>query len=251
MLEIAMRLRTPLAPASNAAVSNRGSERKTIMSQTFQPYTPPRTAVSSAVDARARFIVRTYNHLFGAILLFAADRDRAVHERDRLRIAEAMMRHELAAGARRLHAGQLAREPRRPHRRSKAGRSTSRWSASWSPRRSSSCRCSCSRHIGARRDPERGARHHARLRRAHRHRLLDAQGLLVPRRASCVGRASARCLPIVAGVIFGFQLGTFFSVGDGRPGRRRRSCTTRRTCSTTSPRTATSAPRSSCSPRSR
>jgi FtsH-binding integral membrane protein len=40
------------------------------MSQTFQPYTPPRTAVSGAVDARARFIVRTYNHLFGAILLF-------------------------------------------------------------------------------------------------------------------------------------------------------------------------------------
>jgi uncharacterized protein len=40
------------------------------MSQTFQPYTPPRSAVSSAVDARARFIVRTYNHLFGAILLF-------------------------------------------------------------------------------------------------------------------------------------------------------------------------------------
>jgi uncharacterized protein len=40
------------------------------MSQTFQPYTPPRTAVSSAVDARARFIVRTYNHLFGAIALF-------------------------------------------------------------------------------------------------------------------------------------------------------------------------------------
>jgi FtsH-binding integral membrane protein len=40
------------------------------MSQTFQPYTPPRTAVSGAVDARARFIVRTYNHLFGAIVLF-------------------------------------------------------------------------------------------------------------------------------------------------------------------------------------
>jgi uncharacterized protein len=40
------------------------------MSQTFQPYTPPRTAVSAAVDARARFIVRTYNHLFGAIVLF-------------------------------------------------------------------------------------------------------------------------------------------------------------------------------------
>jgi FtsH-binding integral membrane protein len=40
------------------------------MSQTFQPYTPPRTAVSGAVDARARFIVRTYNHLFGAIALF-------------------------------------------------------------------------------------------------------------------------------------------------------------------------------------
>jgi len=40
------------------------------MSQTFQPYTPPRSAVSAAVDARARFIVRTYNHLFGAIALF-------------------------------------------------------------------------------------------------------------------------------------------------------------------------------------
>lgn len=40
------------------------------MSQTFQPYTPPRTAVSAAVDSRARFIVRTYNHLFGAIVLF-------------------------------------------------------------------------------------------------------------------------------------------------------------------------------------
>ena len=40
------------------------------MSQTFQPYTPPRSAVSTAVDSRARFIVRTYNHLFGAIVLF-------------------------------------------------------------------------------------------------------------------------------------------------------------------------------------
>jgi uncharacterized protein len=39
------------------------------MSQTFQPYPSPR-AVSSAVDSRARFIVRTYNHLFGAIVLF-------------------------------------------------------------------------------------------------------------------------------------------------------------------------------------
>ena len=39
------------------------------MSQAYQPYSPPRTAVS-AVDSRARFIVRTYNHLFGAIVLF-------------------------------------------------------------------------------------------------------------------------------------------------------------------------------------
>jgi len=40
------------------------------MSQAFQPYSPPKSAVSAAVDSRARFIVRTYNHLFGAIVLF-------------------------------------------------------------------------------------------------------------------------------------------------------------------------------------
>ena len=39
------------------------------MSQAYQPYSPPRTAVS-AVDSRARFIARTYNHLFGAIVAF-------------------------------------------------------------------------------------------------------------------------------------------------------------------------------------
>ena len=40
------------------------------MSQAYQPYTPPRAEVRAAVDSRARFIVRTYNHLFGAIVLF-------------------------------------------------------------------------------------------------------------------------------------------------------------------------------------
>jgi len=40
------------------------------MSQELQPYSPPKSAVSAAVDSRARFIVRTYNHLFGAIVLF-------------------------------------------------------------------------------------------------------------------------------------------------------------------------------------
>jgi len=39
------------------------------MSQSYQPYAP---AARVAVDSRARFIVRTYNHLFGAIVLFAA-----------------------------------------------------------------------------------------------------------------------------------------------------------------------------------
>jgi len=40
------------------------------MSQSYQPYV--QAPAHTAVDRRARFIVRTYNHLFGAILLFAA-----------------------------------------------------------------------------------------------------------------------------------------------------------------------------------
>jgi FtsH-binding integral membrane protein len=44
-------------------------ETKKTMSQSYQPYAP---AARVAVDSRARFIVRTYNHLFGAIVLFAA-----------------------------------------------------------------------------------------------------------------------------------------------------------------------------------
>ena len=39
------------------------------MSQSY-PYPQPRTAVGSPADRRARFITRTYNHLFGAIVLF-------------------------------------------------------------------------------------------------------------------------------------------------------------------------------------
>jgi len=39
------------------------------MSQSYQPYA---STARVAVDSRARFIVRTYNHLFGAIVLFAA-----------------------------------------------------------------------------------------------------------------------------------------------------------------------------------
>jgi FtsH-binding integral membrane protein len=39
------------------------------MSQSYQPYA---ATARVAVDSRARFIVRTYNHLFGAIVLFAA-----------------------------------------------------------------------------------------------------------------------------------------------------------------------------------
>jgi hypothetical protein len=38
------------------------------MSQSYQPYAQ---AARVGVDSRARFIVRTYNHLFGAIALFA------------------------------------------------------------------------------------------------------------------------------------------------------------------------------------
>ncbi|HMJ13221.1 MAG TPA: Bax inhibitor-1 family protein [Polyangiaceae bacterium] len=40
------------------------------MSQSY-PYAPSRAATGSAADRRARFIVRTYNHLFGAIVAFA------------------------------------------------------------------------------------------------------------------------------------------------------------------------------------
>ena len=40
------------------------------MSQSY-PYAPSRAAAGSAADRRARFIVRTYNHLFGAIIAFA------------------------------------------------------------------------------------------------------------------------------------------------------------------------------------
>jgi uncharacterized protein len=39
------------------------------MSQSY-PYSQPRAAIGAAADSRARFIVRTYNHLFGAIVLF-------------------------------------------------------------------------------------------------------------------------------------------------------------------------------------
>ncbi len=43
------------------------------MSQSYQPYGVAQTSVAQgAVDRRARFIVRTYNHLFGAIVLFTA-----------------------------------------------------------------------------------------------------------------------------------------------------------------------------------
>ena len=41
------------------------------MSQGYQGYESARTAVGGAVESRARFIVRTYNHLFGAIVAFA------------------------------------------------------------------------------------------------------------------------------------------------------------------------------------
>ena len=40
------------------------------MSQSY-PYAPSRAAAGSAADRRARFIVRTYNHLFAAIVAFA------------------------------------------------------------------------------------------------------------------------------------------------------------------------------------
>jgi uncharacterized protein len=41
------------------------------MSQGYQQAYRPPAAYQSAVDSRARFIVRTYNHLFGALALFA------------------------------------------------------------------------------------------------------------------------------------------------------------------------------------
>ena len=40
------------------------------MSQSY-PYSQPQSAIGTAADRRARFIVRTYNHLFGAIVAFA------------------------------------------------------------------------------------------------------------------------------------------------------------------------------------
>lgn len=40
------------------------------MSQSYQPSVPYGRAGVNPVEARAKFIVRTYNHLFGAILLF-------------------------------------------------------------------------------------------------------------------------------------------------------------------------------------
>ncbi len=43
------------------------------MSQSYQPFPSMEGSIGqSAVDRRARFIVRTYNHLFGAIIAFAA-----------------------------------------------------------------------------------------------------------------------------------------------------------------------------------
>src|SRR5512143_1516226 len=47
--------------------------RTKTMSQSYQPFpAAERARAQSPVDRRARFIVRTYNHLFGAIVLFAA-----------------------------------------------------------------------------------------------------------------------------------------------------------------------------------
>jgi FtsH-binding integral membrane protein len=42
------------------------------MSQSYEPSVPYGRAGVNPVEARAKFIVRTYNHLFGAILLFTA-----------------------------------------------------------------------------------------------------------------------------------------------------------------------------------
>lgn len=42
------------------------------MSQMHSPFAVARAASEAAVDRRAKFIVRTYNHLFGAILAFTA-----------------------------------------------------------------------------------------------------------------------------------------------------------------------------------
>jgi FtsH-binding integral membrane protein len=42
------------------------------MTQGYQPYVQARPVADVSIEQRAKFIVRTYNHLFGAILLFAA-----------------------------------------------------------------------------------------------------------------------------------------------------------------------------------
>ena len=163
------------------------------MSQTFQPYTPPRTAVSGAVDARARFIVRTYNHLFGAIVLFTLIEIGLFTSGMAEVIMQAMVGVSwlLVLGGFMLVSWLASRfahtAESKPVQYMALGGFVVAEAIIFVPL------LYIAQTRRAWRDSERRARHDGRLWRTDRRRVHHPKGLFVPRRDPASGPASARC----------------------------------------------------------